>query len=299
MLFKMFIDDTADQKQEQYVIAAGLMGYWDEWKKFNREWKQVLKANPKIDYFHSKEWRSLTGEFFQFRDSVMWPKPKGGEAANKKRDRLKTVIKNSVVGGIGVGVLIEDFNLVRNVDPRAAEFLRPDAYEMALQAIIYEGAVSVRYLSLKYGNGPNDNHIAYVSDDSNRAAIYEAVYSAFKEKNSGIAPIMQGLAHMDDKLVPGLQGADLVAHVINQVTKELVKLPAEERSAKFLESLPELQERIWKIAHVDRWYLCSLLQDLAGIDLFGKLGLQRRQYKSDLELDNEKESGKRGIQTFR
>jgi hypothetical protein len=298
MLYKTFIDDTADRTQQQYVIAAGLMGGWDVWKKFNRDWRKVLRAKPTIRWFHSKEWRSLTGEFFQFRDANSWPKPKGGEAANAKRERLKHVIEASRVGGIGVGVLVEDFNLVRSADPKAAEFFRPDPYEGALQALVYECARGARMLSVKNGRGPNGNLIGYVSDDSNRSPIYSAVYSDFKLKNPDIAQVMQDLAHLDDTNVPGLQAADLVAHVINQVVKELVKLPSEERSGTFLQTLPELQGSIWKIAHVDKWYMCSILEDLIGLRLFDKLGIQRREYKSDLELDNEKESGKRGISTI-
>jgi hypothetical protein len=299
MLYKMFFDDTADGAQDKYVIAAGLMGPWNVWRGFNREWKKALSAAPSIRWFHSKEWRSLTGEFLQFRDPERWPKPKGSEAATRKRDRLKAVIEKALVGGIGVGVLIEDFKIVRDADPRAAIFLRSDPYEMAQQALVYECALGARKLSRRSGTGPNGNYVSYVSDDSNRAATYATVYSDFKGKNPDIAQIMQDLVHLNDKRVPGLQAADLIAHAINQVTKELVALSPERRSASFLTSLPELQGRIWKIAHVDRWYLCSLLEDLAGLKLFDKLGLQRRVYKSDDELDFEKESGAIGIATFR
>jgi hypothetical protein len=85
--------------------------------------------------------------------------------------------------------------------------------------------------------------------------------------------------------------------VINQVAKKLVDIPAEDRV--LLESLPELEDRIWKITHVDKWYMCSMLEDLAGISLFDKLGIQRRQNKSDEELDSEKEMGQSRIRTSR
>lgn len=165
--------------------------------------------------------------------------------------------------------------------------------------MVYECARGARQLSLESGTGPNGNLVGYVSDDSNRSSTYSTVYADFKNKNPDIAQVMQGLAHLDDKKVPGLQAADLVAHVINQVVKELLKVPAEDRSRMFLEKLPELQGRIWKIAHVDKWYMCSILEDLTGLSLFDKLGIQRREYKSDLELDNEKSSGKSGISTIR
>src|ERR1700722_260969 len=77
VLYKMYFDDTADGRQEKYVIAAGLMGQWGVWKKFNIDWRKALRASPKIEWFHSKEWRSLSGEFRQFTDNEKWPKPKG------------------------------------------------------------------------------------------------------------------------------------------------------------------------------------------------------------------------------
>lgn len=284
VLYKTFLDDSADGTRQKYVIAAGLIGDNDKWNSFRRRWKRVREQPPKIKWFHSKEWMSLTGQFFQFCDNVKYPKPKGREAANAKREALKRVIESSGLVAVGVAVLVEDFNLVTAADPRAAEYLGKDPYDGALQSLVFECA---RALESKVPG----SYISYVSDDSDKAEHYTAVYTGFKQKNPKIARMMRGLAHLDDKIWPGLQAADLVAHVTNQVYKTVLKLPVGERG--LLESIPELESNFYLIAHWDKWYMCHILNDTIGLDLFDKLGIDRRRNKSYEEIDAEKEKRER------
>ena len=83
MRLREFIDDSKDGQQKKYVIAAGLLGPEDVWGEFKKEWKRVLSTPPRIEYFHSKEWRSLTGEFLQFRDNLKWPNQLAGKQRMK------------------------------------------------------------------------------------------------------------------------------------------------------------------------------------------------------------------------
>jgi hypothetical protein len=290
VLHRVFIDDSSDGTQSKYTIAAGLIGTHKTWNDFERRWKKVLQEHPPIDWFHSKEWRSLTEQFAQFRDDDKWPKPRGSEAATAKREKLKQVIEDSPLVAVGVGVLIPDFKLVRGADPRAAEFFRPDPYEGALQSIIYECAKAVQLVDSRHC-------VSYVSDNSNKSPTYSAIYSDFKKKNPEIASMMRNLVHLDDEKSPGLQAADLVAHVTNQVFKQEAAIPAQ--GTLLRESLPELQPVFYKIATWNKWWMCHVLKDLTGVDIFDKLGLDRRTYKSDEELDNEKKSGQSGIQIIR
>jgi hypothetical protein len=295
MLYRVFLDDSADGKQEQFMLAAGLIGRQKQWNDFRKPWKAALAIPPAIKYFHSKEWRSLDGEFRQFRNGSKYPKPKGYEAANDKRDALKAIIQKSKMVGIGIGILVQDYKLVRSTDPRAAEFFCEDPYAFVLQALFLECAKAIRRTSRSDGKGDEGHSIAFVSDDGPKAHIYTALYHDFKKKNPSIATIMRGIAHLDDKKWPGLQAADLLAHVTNQIYKGELAIPEDERF--MLDSLPELQGTFWKIAKIDKYFLCSVLEDIAGVSLFEKLGLERRLYKSDEELDREKERGKLKIST--
>jgi len=296
VLYRVWLDDSADGKQEQFILAAGLIGRQKQWNDFSKRWKAVLREPPRIQWFHSKEWRSLTGEFLQFRDKEKWPRPNGGLAANAKREKLKQVIADSKLVGIGIGIEIPDYHLVRNCDQRAAECYCADPYAFVLQSLVYECAKGIQLVATEEGRGEHGHCIGYVSDDSNKSPIYSSVYSDFKLKNPKIAPIMRGLAHLDDKKWPGLQAADLMAHLVNQVFKQQLAFPENERV--LLTSIPELQGTFWKIARIDKYYLCSALEDMKGVDLFGKLGIEKRLYKTDEELDYEKKSGKSRIRTI-
>jgi hypothetical protein len=297
VLYRVFFDDTADGKAEKYVVAAGLLGRYKSWRAFGDRWKAVLRRPPSIKYFHSKEWRGLQDEFYQFRDNTKYSKPKGGEAANAKRAALKAVIESTELVAIGTGVLIEDFNLVRNCDLRAADFFRHDPYEAAMQSLVYECAKAVRWISRHDGLGDNGHCVGYVSDLSDLAPVYTAVYTNFVNKNPDIGQIMRGIAHLDDKKWPGLQAADMIAHSCNQVFKETVKIPEDERV--LLRSLPEFQKTFFKMSHMDKWYMCSALEDLAGISLFDKLGIKRWEIMSDDELEAAKKSGLAKIRPVR
>jgi hypothetical protein len=297
VLYRVFLDDSADGKQEQFMLAAGLIGRQKQWNDFGRTWKIALRTPPAIKHFHSKEWRSLKGEFAQFANSAKYPKPKGYEAANDKRAALKEVIRKSKIVGVGIGILVPDYELVRNADPGAAEFFCPDPYAFVLQSIFLECAKVIRRTSKLDSRGSDGHCVGFVSDDGPKAHIYTALYHDFKQKNPLVATIMRGIAHLDDKKWPGLQAADLLAHVTNQIYKQELAIPEDERC--MLDSLPELQGTFWKIAKVDKYYLCSVLEDIKGISLWEKLGIKRREYKSDEELDQAKGSGRLNIKAAR
>jgi hypothetical protein len=206
VLARAYIDDSADGTRQKYVIATAVIGNLGQWRRLDRKWKAVLRADPGIAYFHSKEWRSLTGEFKQFTDKAKWPKPLGGEAANAKRDALLECLEHSTMIAIAIAILIPEYNQIRATDPRAKIHFSEDPYQCALSQLFFESAKAIE--------GIGGNHcIGFVSDDSNRASIYTQLYTSYKAKNPRSAQIMRGIAHLDDKKWPGLQAADLCAHI--------------------------------------------------------------------------------------
>lgn len=280
-LHRAYIDDTWDGLQEKYSIAAALLGTPKEWNNFSREWKRVRLLKPSIKWFHSKEWRGLNGEFLQFRDKQKYPEPEGFTASNAKRDSLRDVIEKSNVVGIAVAVLIEDLKLVRAAHPTAAELFREDPYEHALQQVVFETAKAVKRV--------DDNHcVGFIADDTEHADRYEMVYREFKKNNPIIAQNMRGLTHLDDKKWAGLQAADLIAHFANQVIKDLVKTPEDERT--LVEDIPDLKKTFYRIAYVNKYYLCGALRDLTGLDIHERLGIKPTRYKTVEEIDNDKEA---------
>lgn len=233
-LWKAFVDDSADEKREKFVVAGCLFGAKASWSAFNKEWRKALHEDPRIEHFHGKELRRLEGQFGQFRDPIKWPKPAGSEAANNKRDVLRSVIeRQSSIVAFGCGVLVPEYRAVRDSHLRGRVFLAEDPFEYVLQLVINRAAETIARI---------DSHarIAFVSDDSLRAPIYSQGYANWKEKNPKTARSMLGIAHLDDEKIYGLQAADMAASVVKGSCELL------EESNDLQTGFP-LESRFWKI----------------------------------------------------
>jgi len=94
LLFRAFIDDSADRRQKVAVVAGAFVSSHREWGKFSINWKRLLKTHG-IKYFRSTEYYGLSGEFAKFRDPVQFPSPKGREAATRVLTDLERLIQSS------------------------------------------------------------------------------------------------------------------------------------------------------------------------------------------------------------
>ena len=143
---------------------------------------------------------------------------------------------------------------MKNRHAEARKYFRDDVYECALQADVYECAAEVR-------DSDSNPCVAFVCDTSSRSHVYASVYAGFLERNPKIAEIMRGLVHLDDKKWPGLQAADLVAHVVNQ---QFARWDGVTQVAR---PLPELNDTICKIAYWNESYMYAILKTNTGLDL--------------------------------
>jgi uncharacterized protein DUF3800 len=233
-LWKVYIDDSADAERKKFVVAGCLFGTKTSWSAFNKEWRKTLREQPRIEYFHGKELRRLAGEFAQFRDPVRWPKPAGSEAANRKRDALRSVIeRQSGLVAFGVGVLVPEYRRVRATHPRGRTFLSCDPFEYVLEWAFLRAAETAAGLD-------KGARIAFMSDDSSRATIYSKVYAEWKIRNPVSARSMRGLGHGDDKQIYGLQAADMAASVVKGSAEAL-------DSSSDLQAGFPLESRFWRI----------------------------------------------------
>ena len=95
--WKVCLDDTCDEKRQDYICAGSLIGTRDGWSKFNKEWRKALKSPPSIDYFHGKE-VSKAGGPGPKRDSILLrvppvPRPWGPGVDQTSRPRSHRVDK--------------------------------------------------------------------------------------------------------------------------------------------------------------------------------------------------------------
>ncbi len=244
MIVQSFLDDSADQRQEKVVIYAGFMGTATYWDELGVSWKKILRKH-RIQYFHSTECRSLTGEFARFYSSANYPKPAGREAANKIKAVLKGIIERVGVTGVAVGVLVPDYAEVLAM-PEAQGKLNPDPSELAFQSVMFECAKAVRKI------GAN-NKVTFVCDNSTRADRLSAIYREYREKNPKTAKMIGGLTHLDDKECPPLQAADLMAHLAHDLLLDKINSGNNPQ-------LQELRGSVRLVAYLDKKYILSVLE---------------------------------------
>lgn len=243
--WKVCLDDTCDEKRQDYICAGSLIGTKDGWSKFNKEWRKALNSPPSIDYFHGKEVPKLSGQFAQFRNKNLYPDPAGMDAAITKRALLQQVIKDSSLVAFGVGVLIPEYNRIREEHPRGKTFMAADAFEYILQELIYRTAKAIVDYAL-------DVKISFTSDRSNRSKVYELVYEKWKNSNPTTAKSMLGISHEDDEKHYGLQAADMIASSVNRVYRSHLK------DGTVPDDYP-LNEVFWRIGRIDEDYLLTML----------------------------------------
>jgi hypothetical protein len=223
MLYRTFIDDSADQKQEIIMVAGALMGTQKQCNELGRKWSACLKRHH-IRYFHSSEYNWLDGEFKKYRDADKYPKPAGRDAARLIRDDLDAVVKQSSLLGIAsvwplpaYRKIVKEYELHKKLDP--------DPFSAAMQSVMRECALVSK--DLPQGKKNKENVVAFVCDDTDNAPKYAAAYAGFKAKNLLLQDILGGMIHRDDKNTPQLQAADVVASIGREMALEYLRTGAQ------------------------------------------------------------------------
>lgn len=106
MTVRVYVDDSADQKQELAFCAGAFLGKFGEWCKVKNKWLKRLKQDG-LAYFRATEYYSFRGEFERFRDPDKYPKPSGREAAGKLRHDLEQIILKSQIVGVALVIPLE------------------------------------------------------------------------------------------------------------------------------------------------------------------------------------------------
>jgi hypothetical protein len=219
-MLRVYVDDSADEKQDQVVAAGAYVGYYHQLRKLRESWKKRLKRDG-LRYFHTTERYSLRDEFARFRDPVKYPKPTGREAAQAVLDDLETIIHNTEVMGIAVCIPLKVYTEIRNTEPDANAIFPADAFQVALISLFKKCAEIARD-EFK----PRREQLAFVCDISDRAPTMTKMYIQFRKNNPGLAEFISSFDHQDDKNVPPLQAADLMAHLARRRFAEYLNDPA-------------------------------------------------------------------------
>jgi hypothetical protein len=124
VLYRAFIDDSADKKRDAVVISGALIGSATDWQTLTARWKNRLQQDN-FAYFKSSECNWLEGQFAKFRDPIKYPSPTGRDAAETIRTDLEEIIRTSPVKGIGVVIPVDVYRKMYS-DVRFQSFLSRD-----------------------------------------------------------------------------------------------------------------------------------------------------------------------------
>lgn len=241
---RVYIDDSADAKKEVAIVAGAFIAPRDHWEQFSKDWRARLRIDG-LSYFRSTEYYSLRGEFARYRDPVKYPKPAGGVAARLLREDLEAIIKKMGLVGMAVAIPLQMYHEVRLNEPGADQVFGPDAFEIALQTLIERcAALSKAELAR--------TRLAFICDNGPSSKRVEQIYRNFKEANVATAKLIGSLTHGDDKELPPLQAADLMANLARDYYMNWLKDPT-------AVTLKRLKDSVYSMHAWDRDYMLRAL----------------------------------------
>ncbi len=211
MLYKAYIDDSADRDRKLFVISGAIIGNETHWSPLYKPWRDRL-AEDTIQYFKSSHCDTLNGQFHKFRALA-----DGRIKADAVRDDLDEIIRRLQLVTLGV---ILPLPVYQQMTSNPAKFgpIPTVPYRLAFQQILAECAKAMRLLG-------RNNIVTFAHDDGDDFPQLHSIYKQFKEKNPHLASVMADFVPLDDKLHPPLQAADVAASVTYRYAQSWAATP--------------------------------------------------------------------------
>lgn len=238
MLHRAYIDDSADRNRERVIISGAIVGNEYQWKPFYKPWRERL-AQDGLEYFKDSHCKTLNGQFHKFRGL---PNNDGRIRADKVRDDLDAIIKNTQLGTIGV-VLPVPFHDAMLADPAKFGPVPKIPYHLAFQQVLAECAKLMKLVG-------RNSIVTFVHDDGSDFPVLHEIYKLFKEVNPKLGRVMADFVPLDDKLHPPLQAADVAASVTYRYAEDWSANPTPD-------NLKRLRDTMYKIVF---WGAQEILQ---------------------------------------
>lgn len=240
MVFETFLDDSG-HKTEKLMVSAGFCAQRTAWLAFEQDWKKIL-VRHRLPYFKSSECNHVSGQFRQLRKGK-YAQPAEIEAAKSIRaEFLSVVAQHRGIIGIGVVVEMEPYQKLAAL-PEARDILPQNPYKAALSSVMFETVKRVR--------GRDRNCMVHFTHDDGEEESLCACYQAFRKMNPKTARHLGGIGFGDDKLIVGLQLADLIANHTAYIGSKNPDVRA---------GLVEMQENIAFLARWDEPYIAAVLK---------------------------------------
>jgi hypothetical protein len=206
------MDNSADKRRQKVFVVAGLLGHSDDWFETERHWQMRMERDD-IEYFRTNNYERLDGPFQSLVDKHGVSKAR--QIADEIFFDLKLILKSSNLVVSALAVLMKDYKVVL-AEPKGSRVLQRDPFIHAHQQIICKIA-SIAYET------KDRPCIAFLYDQTNKAAAMQGAWKVFKERNMKTSECMGTLAPLDDKVYPCIQMADIIANATKRMFQNKIE----------------------------------------------------------------------------
>jgi len=206
VILGLYADDSSDQKQQHIISAGAIVGWPSAIFEAERKWTKRL-AQDGFRYFRSTECESRTGEFDFIRRR--WSLNVGGTIADSVRNDLVKIIRTeSGIGGVGLSMLLPDFEKAIKQSAKARAYWGTDK-----TIAVYKNLL-ITLVMLLNQDWPESRcfPLACTFDGHGNWKEAEEAYRWLRDYDPSCSERIGSISHEDDKTHPPLQMADMMAY---------------------------------------------------------------------------------------
>lgn len=197
-----YLDESSDKRAKKTLCIGSMLLNDACLKEIESAWAiRVQEAG--IDYFRFADCKGLHGEFFHYRKKYSSLVEARTRAEAVLSDLEKILLSTSWVG-FTMGILIPEYAEILRDVPVSKLIYRDDPTELAYGQMLFEIAREVRKNAKGF-------QVAYFIDESSDYPKIAEVFAGVKTNHPIIGKTMATVAPLNDKQVPALQMADLIA----------------------------------------------------------------------------------------
>jgi hypothetical protein len=240
MIFQTFLDDSG-HKANRLMVSAGFCARREVWLEFEMDWKETL-ARHELPYFKSSECNHVSGQFRKLRKGKYAQDDEKAEARRIRDDFLGVIARHDGSVGVGVAVEMEPYERLAQL-PGAQEVLPQNPYRAALSSVMFETVKRVR-------SRDRNCMVNFTHDDGDEENL-SVCYQEFRKLNPKTAKHLGGFGFFNDKLITGLQAADLIANHTAYIGA---------KNPDAISGVLEMRENIAFLAKWDELYIAAVLK---------------------------------------
>jgi hypothetical protein len=203
VILALYGDDSSDQQQKEVLTAGAVLGWPGDIFEAERKWEPRLQRD-KLPYFRSVECENFRGAFDLRRLGGL---NQGRAIVDSLVYDLRVILKKNAVGCVAVSLLLDDFHKLIASSKKARAYYGTDPTIAVYKTLIKTTIELLNRDWLQSRGIP----ISFIFDEHGGYLAAEAAYNELR-KIPLYGKRMAVVSHGNDKMLPPLQMADLMAY---------------------------------------------------------------------------------------